>query len=105
MNTEGHHQYRLGIVGNCSYIAYIDVQAAVRWMCMPRFDSSFLFGSLLDADKGGEFSIRSPQDCSTQSVTLRTPTSSSRISTRAMGGSGSRTLRPGSISMIAIFDR
>ena len=66
MNTEGHHQYRLGIVGNCSYIAYIDDQAAVRWMCMPRFDSSFLFGSLLDADKGGEFSIRSPQDCSTQ---------------------------------------
>src|SRR5690606_26563066 len=47
----------MGIVGNCSYMAYIDTHAAVRWMCMPRFDSSFLFGSLLDDEKGGEFSI------------------------------------------------
>ena len=52
------HRYRLGIVGNCSYIAYIDDRAAVRWLCMPRFDSSFLFGSLLDPDKGGDFSIQ-----------------------------------------------
>jgi len=48
----------MGIVGNCSYMAYIDTEAAVRWMCMPRFDSSFLFGSLLDQKKGGEFSIK-----------------------------------------------
>lgn len=47
----------MGVVGNCSYIAYIDTHAAVKWMCMPRFDSSFLFGSLLDSKKGGEFSI------------------------------------------------
>ncbi len=47
----------MGIVGNCSYMAYIDTHAAVKWMCMPRFDSSFLFGSLLDDEKGGEFSI------------------------------------------------
>lgn len=47
----------MGIVGNCSYMAYIDTHAAVKWMCMPRFDSSFLFGSLLDKDKGGEFSV------------------------------------------------
>ena len=60
MDTErdGRHSYRLGIVGNCSYIAYVDDEAAVRWLCMPRFDSSFIFGSLLDADKGGEFSIK-----------------------------------------------
>ena len=47
----------MGIVGNCSYMAYIDTHAAVKWMCMPRFDSSFLFGSLLDKEKGGEFSV------------------------------------------------
>ncbi|MDH7599235.1 MAG: glycoside hydrolase family 15 protein [Sedimentisphaerales bacterium] len=52
------HRYRLGIIGNCSYMAYIDDQAAVRWLCMPRFDSSFLFGSLLDEQKGGHFYIR-----------------------------------------------
>lgn len=54
------HRYNMGIVGNCSYMAYIDTSAAVKWMCMPRFDSSFLFGALLDHDKGGTFSI-SPQ--------------------------------------------
>lgn len=51
------HQYNMGIVGNCSYLAYIDTDANVKWMCMPRFDSSFIFGSLLDSKKGGEFSI------------------------------------------------
>ncbi|HEY9489476.1 MAG TPA: trehalase-like domain-containing protein, partial [Chryseosolibacter sp.] len=51
------HQYNMGVVGNCSYMAYIDTHASIKWMCMPRFDSSFLFGSLLDSEKGGEFSI------------------------------------------------
>jgi GH15 family glucan-1,4-alpha-glucosidase len=52
------HKYNLGVVGNCTYLAYIDLRADVRWMCMPRFDSSFLFGSLLDEEKGGHFCIR-----------------------------------------------
>ncbi|MDX2282509.1 MAG: glycoside hydrolase family 15 protein [Bacteroidia bacterium] len=52
------HAYNLGLVGNCSYLALIDQQANVGWLCWPRFDSSFLFGSLLDGEKGGEFSIR-----------------------------------------------
>ncbi len=47
----------MGIVGNCSFMAYIDIKASVKWMCMPRFDSSFLFGSLIDQEQGGEFSI------------------------------------------------
>ena len=51
------HQYEMGLIGNCSYIAYIDKKANIRWMCMPRFDSSFVFGSLLDETKGGEFSV------------------------------------------------
>lgn len=28
------------------------------WLCWPRFNSSFVFGSLLDDDKDGEYSIR-----------------------------------------------
>jgi GH15 family glucan-1,4-alpha-glucosidase len=52
------HKYNMGVIGNCSYLAYIDIHADVKWMCMPRFDSSFLFGSLLDEEKGGHFSIR-----------------------------------------------
>lgn len=52
------HKYDFGVIGNCSYLAYIDMHADVKWMCMPRFDSSFLFGSLLDEEKGGHFYIR-----------------------------------------------
>jgi GH15 family glucan-1,4-alpha-glucosidase len=51
------HKYNMGIIGNCSYLAYISNKADVKWMCLPRFDSSFLFGSLLDEEKGGHFSI------------------------------------------------
>lgn len=56
--TKLRHEYNLGIIGNCSYIAYVDTSANVRWLCLPRFDSSFIFGSLLDPVKGGEFSVR-----------------------------------------------
>jgi GH15 family glucan-1,4-alpha-glucosidase len=56
-SKEKRHQYRLGIIGNCSYMAHIDDQARVAWLCWPRFDSSFVFGRLLDPEKGGEFSI------------------------------------------------
>ena len=52
------HKYNMGVVGNCSYLAYIDTRADVKWMCLPRFDSSFLFGSLLDEENGGHFYIR-----------------------------------------------
>lgn len=48
----------MGVIGNCSYLAYINKAAEVKWMCLPRFDSSFLFGSLLDPEKGGEFYIK-----------------------------------------------
>jgi len=51
------HRYNMGVIGNCSYIGYVDMDANISWMCMPRFDSSFIFGSLLDKEKGGEFSV------------------------------------------------
>lgn len=54
------HTYRFGLIGNCAYLGYIDTRANVVWQCLPRFDSSFIFGGLLDPVKGGRFSI-SPQ--------------------------------------------
>src|SRR5260221_3308953 len=56
------HKYNMGIIGNCSYLAYIDTKADVKWMCLPRFDSSFLFGSLLDEKKGGHFFIQPAEE-------------------------------------------
>lgn len=52
------HKYNFGIIGNCSYLGYIDTDADVKWLCLPRFDSSFVFGSLLDEEKGGHFYIK-----------------------------------------------
>ncbi len=56
------HKYDMGVIGNCSYLAYINTRADVKWMCVPRFDSSFLFGSLLDEEKGGHFYVRPDQE-------------------------------------------
>ena len=61
-NNMAVHKYNMGVIGNCTYLAYIDLLADVKWMCMPRFDSSFLFGSLLDEEKGGHFFIRPAGD-------------------------------------------
>lgn len=51
------HTYQTGIIGNCSYLAHVHKNTNIEWLCLPRFDSSFIFGGLLDKDKGGEFSI------------------------------------------------
>jgi GH15 family glucan-1,4-alpha-glucosidase len=51
------HTYQTGIIGNCSFIAHIDKTTNISWLCLPRFDSSFVFGGLLDKEKGGAFSI------------------------------------------------
>jgi len=60
------NKYNFGVIGNCSYLAYIDTSANINWLCLPRFDSSFIFGSLLDKKKGGEFSI-TPENSSYES--------------------------------------
>jgi GH15 family glucan-1,4-alpha-glucosidase len=48
--------YGLGIIGNCSYSALLR-EGSVEWLCWPRPDSSFVFGPLLDRDKGGAFAV------------------------------------------------
>ncbi|MFT7621718.1 MAG: GH15 family glucan-1,4-alpha-glucosidase [Myxococcota bacterium] len=52
----------MGLIGNCSFMAHIDQRGHVLWMCWPRFDSSFVFGALLDAEKGGAFVIQPATD-------------------------------------------
>lgn len=46
----------LGLIGNCSYSALLE-NGAIRWLCWPRMDSSFVFGNLLDEARGGNFSV------------------------------------------------
>lgn len=52
------HKYNYGLIGNCSYLALIDTDGNVGWLCWPRFDSSFIFGGLLDKNKGGHFAVK-----------------------------------------------
>ena len=51
------HTYNTGIIGNCAFLAHISTNTNIEWLCWPRFDSTFIFGGLLDKKKGGEFSI------------------------------------------------
>jgi len=51
------HSYDYGVIGNCAFSAHIKTDTNIAWMCWPRFDSSFIFGNLIDDQKGGEFSV------------------------------------------------
>ena len=51
------HIYQTGIIGNCGYLAHVHKNTNIEWLCWPRFDSSFVFGGLLDKNKGGCFTI------------------------------------------------
>lgn len=59
------HTYEMGLIGNCQYIGTVGKNADVQWLCWPQFDSSFVFGSLMDQKKGGEFCIQ-PEGFSSQ---------------------------------------
>lgn len=50
------HKYNTGIIGNGSLIAHINTDSDIVWLCWPNFDSSPIFGKLMD-DRCGNFKI------------------------------------------------
>ncbi|MFM0175415.1 glycoside hydrolase family 15 protein [Paraburkholderia sediminicola] len=46
-----------GLIGNMRTTALASTQGAIDFMCFPRIDSPSLFAALLDAQRGGSFSI------------------------------------------------
>ncbi len=56
-----------GIIGDLHTIALIGKNGAIDWCCMPSFDSPSVFGQILDAKKGGFYSI-APKNLSSNEV-------------------------------------
>lgn len=49
------------VIGDLHTVALVGKNGSIDWCCLPRFDSPSVFGAILDAQKGGFFSI-SPFD-------------------------------------------
>jgi len=73
-----------GLVGNCSFNALVE-GGRVVWLCWPRPDSSFVFGELIDKERGGVFAIE-PSVASTSMVEYVENTNILRTEFRSEGG-------------------
>ena len=51
-----------GVVGNCRTAALISEKGSIDWLCFPDFDSSSIFASLLDRERGGSFGFDVTED-------------------------------------------
>jgi alpha,alpha-trehalase len=51
-----------GIIGNCRSAALISEKGSIDWCCLPAFDSSSVFASILDKGKGGSFEFLMDED-------------------------------------------
>ena len=59
-----------GLVGNMRTAALVGKNGGVGWLCLPHFDSPSVFCPVLDADKGGTFSIEVQGDPAVRQVYL-----------------------------------
>ena len=46
-----------GVIGDLHSVALVGTEATIDWYCCPRFDSASVFGSILDARRGGYYRI------------------------------------------------
>ena len=51
-----------GVIGNCKSAALISETGSIDWCCLPDFNSSSVFASVLDDEIGGSFSVQVSED-------------------------------------------
>ena len=47
-----------GLIGDLHTVALVGTEGTIDWYCCPSFDSPSVFGAILDADRGGRFSLK-----------------------------------------------
>jgi GH15 family glucan-1,4-alpha-glucosidase len=57
-----------GVIGDLHTVALVGTNGTIDWLCLPRFDSPSVFASILDADRGGFFSVTPRVDCATKQL-------------------------------------
>ena len=60
-----------GIVGNCKSSALIFEDSSINWCCLPQFDSSSVFGKILDNEIGGSFKINCDESFSIKQTYIK----------------------------------
>jgi GH15 family glucan-1,4-alpha-glucosidase len=46
-----------GLIGDLHTVALVGTNGTIDWLCCPTFDAPSIFGSILDADRGGYFEL------------------------------------------------
>lgn len=61
-----------GAIGNGRVLGLVAPNTRIEWLCLPRFDSPSVFGSLLDPERGGSFSLE-PADAAARMEMVYVP--------------------------------
>jgi GH15 family glucan-1,4-alpha-glucosidase len=55
-----------GLIGDLRSVALVGTNGSIDWYCCPSFDAPSVFGSILDADRGGSFALAADQPAKTK---------------------------------------